>query len=383
MHRAHTLARTPAEWEYFLIFLPGNMKETFLDKIAAGTWRAEADIEALKGGLPFVIYGDGWYAPYIKEYLGRFGLKASACFADDGFTSTAGTLSFDEVRKRYERFNIVIGFADSRLARKKLGQKDCGQVAGAYFFDAIGALPGYKMDSAYVEKNKERFGLVYELFADELSRKTYSAFLNCRLGGAEGGLYDVWRKDQYFPEGIIELSEDEVFLDGGAYTGDTLLTFLRKANNKYCRCYAFEPEPENAVSLKALALRQRFCNVSIIEKGLWSSADQLSFTAAEGTTGSAISETGRASISVDTVDNMSPDATYIKMDIEGAELEALKGAAGTIKKNRPKLAICLYHKPGDLFEIPLFIKSLVPEYKFYLRQHQPVSCELVLYAVIR
>ncbi|MFH1618985.1 MAG: FkbM family methyltransferase [bacterium] len=70
------------------------------------------------------------------------------------------------------------------------------------------------------------------------------------------------------------------------------------------------------------------------------------------------------------------------MDIEGAELDALKGAAETIKKNRPKLAICIYHKPSDLFEIPLFIKSLVPEYRFYLRQHQPISCDLVLYAVI-
>ena len=120
----------------------------------------------------------------------------------------------------------------------------------------------------------------------------------------------------------------------------------------------------------------------MIGKGLWSKADVLRFAASEGPSISAISGTGNTSVEVEAIDNVSPDATFIKLDVEGAELEALKGAAGTIRRNRPKLAICMYHKPGDLFEIPLFIKSLAPEYRFYLRQHQPVSCELVLYAVI-
>ena len=359
------------------------MKDMFWDKIISGPGRAGADIEALKGSrLPIVLYGDGWYAPYVREYLARYGLKAAACFVDDGFTSSAGTVSFDEVRRKFEKFNIVIAFADSRLAGEKLGQKDRGQAAGIYFFDAIGALLNYTIDRAYVERNKARFGMVREMLGDELSGKTYLAFLNSKLSGDADGLYDVCRKDQYFPGEIIGLSDREVFVDGGAYTGDTLLAFIRKTNNKYARCDAFEPEPGNAARLRALAGRQQWRDVRIIGKGLWSKAAALNFYASEDTSISALSVTGGASVEVAAIDEACPDATYIKLDVEGAELEALKGAAGTIKRNRPKLAVCLYHKPGDLFEIPLFIKSLVPEYRFYLRQHQPVSCELVLYAVI-
>ncbi len=344
--------------------------------------KPSADLEALKaGGLPVALYGDGWYTPYVREYLARNGVKAAGCFVDDGFTSSAGTVSFAEARRRFEKFNIVIAFADFRLAEKKLAQKDLGQAAGVYFFDVMGALLGATFDRAYAELHKEQFGQVRQLFSDELSVKTYDAFINASLG-ARDCLYDVWRRDQYFPEGIIQLSENEVFVDGGAYTGDTLLAFIRKAGNKYSKCYAFEPEPLNAAKLRALAGRQAFHDVSVAVKGLWSKAEKLSFTTSEGTTGSAISGAGSMTIEVDSIDNMAPDATFIKLDVEGAELEALKGAAGTIARNRPKLAVCLYHKPGDLFEIPLFIKSLAPEYRFYLRQHQPVSCELVLYAVI-
>lgn len=74
--------------------------------------------------------------------------------------------------------------------------------------------------------------------------------------------------------------------------------------------------------------------------------------------------------------------TFIKMDIEGAELEALEGAKNTIVKSKPKLAICLYHKPDDLWKIPLYLKKLVPEYKFYIRHHSKVRWETVLYACI-
>lgn len=359
------------------------MKDLFPDKIDGLPGRAEADGEAIKNlcRLPVVLYGDGWYAPYVREYLARFGAKVAGCFADDGFTSSAGTVSLAEIGRRFAKFNVVIAFADFRLARKKLEAKACGQIAGIYFFDAMAAMPGNTLDPARARRHREELGAVYGLLADDLSRETYAAALSSKLGGDPERLYEVWRKDQYFPEGIIGLTDSEVFVDGGAYTGDTLLAFLRKTKNRYTRCCAFEPEPENMAKLAALAGRQRFRDVSIIGKALWSGAEVLRFSGAAGSAGSSISGTGTAAVETDTVDRAAPDATYIKLDVEGAELEALKGAAETIRRNRPKLAVCLYHKPEDLFEIPLFIRSLAPGYRFFLRQHQPVSCELVLYAV--
>jgi hypothetical protein len=74
---------------------------------------------------------------------------------------------------------------------------------------------------------------------------------------------------------------------------------------------------------------------------------------------------------------------FIKMDIEGSELEALKGAKNTIKNQKPRLAISVYHKPEDIFEIPLYLKELVPAYKFYLRHDCLVNLtETVLYAML-
>ncbi len=354
----------------------------FLDKITTTPDRPNADIEALAlQTAPIVLYGAGSYEFYVRKYLMRFGLNVSASFVDDGFARNSGINTFEEIKQRFEKFNVVIAFSDFRLARKNLQQKNCNQIAGVFFFDVVDMTLNFSMDYAYVKCHVEQFNTVYEMLCDDLSKKTYTAFLNAKLSGDGDALYDVWNKEQYFPEDIIALSENEIFVDGGAYTGDTLLKFVEKTKNKYSKYYAFEPDPANRAQLNMLVNKQEFHGVHIISKGLWNKVDVLRF-AAEGTLNSAISETGSASIEVDTINNVSPDATFIKMDIEGTELDALKGAAETIKKNRPKLAISIYHKPEDLFEIPLFIKSLVPEYRFYLRQHQAVSFDLVLYAVI-
>jgi len=73
--------------------------------------------------------------------------------------------------------------------------------------------------------------------------------------------------------------------------------------------------------------------------------------------------------------------TFIKMDIEGAEYEALEGAKHILKKDKPKLAVCLYHKKDDMWRIPYLIKSLVPEYRLYIRHYSNYEGETVLYAI--
>jgi len=89
-------------------------------------------------------------------------------------------------------------------------------------------------------------------------------------------------------------------------------------------------------------------------------------------------------VEVDTIDNvlLEEKVTYIKMDVEGAELAAIESARNTIMSYKPKLAICVYHKKEDLITIPKKILSLVPEYKLTLRAHAPMSISLVLYATL-
>lgn len=106
---------------------------------------------------------------------------------------------------------------------------------------------------------------------------------------------------------------------------------------------------------------------------------------AKGNGSSCIDMDGSIDIPVMPIDSAVDAAervTMIKMDVEGAELESLKGARETILRNKPKLAICIYHEPKDLTEIPLYIKSLVPEYKLFVRHHSNYFGETVLYAII-
>jgi len=120
-----------------------------------------------------------------------------------------------------------------------------------------------------------------------------------------------------------------------------------------------------------------------IPYALWNERTILCFDE-EGTSGSKVSGRGRSKVRVDSIDNIhfKDKVSFIKMDIEGAEMNALKGAEKVILRDKPDLAICIYHRFEDLIEIPMYVKQLLPEYKLYVRHHSDRSIETVLYATV-
>lgn len=188
---------------------------------------------------------------------------------------------------------------------------------------------------------------------------------------------------QYFDTDIINFSEHEVFVDGGMYIGDTAEAFFKKVNGNYVHYYGFEPDRRNFA--RACDLLNHKANVTVTEKGLYSCETRLGFVR-DMTMSKIDEENGDNHIYVTSIDAFFSDKshipTFIKMDIEGAELEALRGAKDIICKHKPKLAICVYHKPEDFIKIPLYIKTLVPEYKLYMRHYTNSYHESVVYAVI-
>lgn len=178
---------------------------------------------------------------------------------------------------------------------------------------------------------------------------------------------------------IFTFGIDEVMIDCGAFTGDTALMFAKHCPN-YQKIYAFEPD--NAI-FNQLIENTKELKITTINKGVFSKTSTLSFDI-EDCGCSNFNKDGKIQIKVETIDNLLKQEkeviTLIKMDIEGSELEALKGASETIRKYKPKLAICVYHKANDLIEIPKYIKSLHQDYKFFLRNHQMVPEDTVLYA---
>lgn len=175
---------------------------------------------------------------------------------------------------------------------------------------------------------------------------------------------------------------NEVYIDGGAFVGDTILDLAAFWGKNWKKVYSWEPDEANREQLIKMCRTQKYQNVEVIPYGLWSEKTELHFNQ-RGNDVSRISERGSVVIPVDTIDNVcwNDRATFIKMDIEGSEMEALRGAEGIIRRDKPRLAISIYHKPEDYFEIPFLIREMVPEYKLYIRHHKPSKNDTVLYAV--
>lgn len=149
-----------------------------------------------------------------------------------------------------------------------------------------------------------------------------------------------------------------MFVDGGGYVGDTSRCFL-----KYCgkpkMIYLWEPDSLNQIIIPKYL---RGVDYEIIPKALWNEKAKLKFRA-DASSVSKIDKKGEVIVEADSIDNLLGDKsiTFIKMDIEGAEYNALLGAKRVITEQKPKLAICIYHSYEDYYRIPLLIKEMVPE----------------------
>jgi FkbM family methyltransferase len=227
--------------------------------------------------------------------------------------------------------------------------------------------------------HKEDLIKAFRMYEDEESKKTFLGVLKYRLFLDKKYIHEVMRgiSMEHFEVGLINLSKEEVFVDGGAFDGDTIKTFIKKTKNKFEKIYAFEPDPTSFKKLNLYVKSLKDKRISIAKKGLGITKSFASFIN-EGSFGSKISKTGGIKINIVALDealkNKKP--TFIKFDIEGAEIDALKGAKNVIRKNKPKLAICVYHKPADFWEIPFLIKRLLPEYKLHLRHYGDLIYEI-------
>ena len=193
-------------------------------------------------------------------------------------------------------------------------------------------------------------------------------------------LFAIREDLQYFD--VFRPVDDEVVVDAGAYNGATALQFLEWGHGKVKKVYSFEFDPENAKMCEE-KLSPYSDKVILVKKGTWDK-DETVFVKAGGGGGSSVEAHGDVAVQLTAIDNVVGDekVTFIKMDIEGAELKSLMGARRTIVRDHPRLAICAYHKQEDLYQLPGYLLSLVPEYRFYLRHYGSNEWETVLYAEV-
>lgn len=171
----------------------------------------------------------------------------------------------------------------------------------------------------------------------------------------------------------------EIFIDCGGYDGSTSVNFINWCENQEGFVYIWEPDPDNQLKCRKLLDSKNIC-YELISKGVWNEAKELKLI--KGGPCSTISDNGDIKIKVDSIDSViKKTATFIKMDIEGSEFYALLGAKNIISKYKPKLAISIYHKAKDIWELPWLIHRINPEYVFFLRHYSFADNDTVLYAL--
>ncbi len=228
---------------------------------------------------------------------------------------------------------------------------------------------------------------VKNILFDQRSRDVLDAVVEKRkLGFMDYTDIKEWTETEYFLSEFWKPKEDgkEVFVDGGGYIGDTIEEFMNWTKGDYKRIYSFEPQKDKITVLKT-KLWQWGDKVKLYEKGLWSCNTTLSFKNGDDIYSGKIVKEHQSECKIETValdELIEEHVTFLKLDIEGAETEAIKGARHIIQRDKPRQAICIYHKPNDLWEIPLMIHEMVPEYKLFIR-HMGIRCySTILYATL-
>ena len=187
---------------------------------------------------------------------------------------------------------------------------------------------------------------------------------------------------QYAAHDVPEQVNMRVFVDCGAFDGDTLRA-LSAAGRKMHDYFAFEPQQELGARIRASAEALAIPRAMIVPCGISSKVQQIRFsTAEEGKSAVKRDAAGENVIQCTALDTMlaGTPPTFIKMDIEGMEIEALRGAEKLIREHHPQLAICVYHDMSHIWRIPLLLREFYGGYRFYLRNYQYMGLETVVYA---
>ncbi len=231
----------------------------------------------------------------------------------------------------------------------------------------------------YFTSHYNEFEKLYNMLEDDLSKESMVAYLDGHINLTTFPMSSV--KDinpQYFPNDIIKLSDNEVYVDCGGWDGDTVNEFIRQVNGKYNKIYVFEPDKKMIPKLKQNI--DSSYEYILFNKGTFNQNCRIGFdNAGCGKIDEYIDSNYIETVRLDDV--IKDKISYIKMDVEGSELQALEGGKRIITESIPKMAICVYHKKEDLITIPQFIKSISHKYKLYLRGYYDYVSELVLYAI--
>ncbi len=333
---------------------------------------------------PILLYGMGDGAEKIQRVLASMGIAVDGVFASDEYVRGHSFLGFKvlryaQARERFGDFIALVAFAvhdGPTMERIYRMSEEC-----ELYLPDVPVIGEGLFDGQYVHEHERELEEACHLMEDPMSRRVFEDTLRFKLSGKAEYLRRITTPKEEVYRELLRTRSGMRFLDLGAYDGDTLREFARCAGVP-SHTEAWEPDPKNFKKLTRFADTAGF-PVIPRQLGVWSGADTLRFFRKAGRN-SALGEAGNVEIAVDSVDNQYPAGCFdvIKMDVEGAEQEALLGCREMIARCHPRLMISCYHRNEDLFRLPLLVKQLYPGYRLFLRHHPYLPAwETNLYAV--
>lgn len=380
---------------------PSEIHGLLAEPVAAAREREGQTFPALLSGTDgsVVLFGAGRLGRLCARALRRGGVRLRA-FCDRNralggvIVEEAEVLAPEEAVRRFGSSALFVvsiwtGTASESMVERLgylrgLGCRQVATYAPLVWAHGGGETPFHSFDlPSRVLAQAPAIRELADGLGDEESLRTLTAAVRQRLRGE----FDAGppAADQYFPRDVVTLRNDEVFVDGGAFAGDTLEDFLARTGPEFRAYHAFEPDHQNAERLRRRVAELPGAvgaRIRIHEAALHARNEMLAF-AAEGQPTSKVAPEGAVrvtGVALDTVPFDEP-LTFLKLDVEGAEREALAGAREVLARYRPLVAVCVYHGPADLWEIPRRLRGLLPDHRFFLRQHQFDGYEQVCYAV--
>jgi FkbM family methyltransferase len=344
---------------------------------------------------PVILYGAGSMGRMAKDFLDYLNIpflfvidKNAKEYRIDKFWKNTKIIHPNEVSEKDKKNSLLIiclvtsPLLDLHNELKKNKWRDV-----VFFYDVTEAYKNkYPINNGWFsgkfsEKEKKYVRRVLSSLADQASRFYYLRMLAWRRLRAELIFNDgqINNDNRFFiPEVINALNSNEVFVDCGAHKGSVTEKFLKIVKNKYKAVYAIEPDNASFKILekklgnteKIKTIKFALSNKNSKEKFY----DGFDFA-------SKIDKKGKNLIKTAKLDSLNIEATFIKMHLEGGELNALKGATKTIKRQRPIVAVTLYHNQDGVWKIPLFLINNTKNYRYYMRMHSWAGTGAVFYAI--
>jgi FkbM family methyltransferase len=338
------------------------------------------------------IYGAGGFAKRLKAALENQGLSISGLVTqkdfETNFVFNQDDIFYLGIFNHIDDPKEIIDFLISKGVVNLINPSE-----------AIKKVSNQKLDTYYLSSahenlcTQDEINEIFNLLSDSTSKQILLGFYEYQTNGnIENLIRSADHTLQYLgtllpePYASSWLKGKVRWVDCGAYIGDTVEAVSKVSETNKAIFLNLEPDLNNYKNLKHLTSKLEIESINLNAAcGDSSGVAKISdLTGLSSQISRSIDETDSSqNIPIFTLDEIAGSwfPTHIKMDIEGSEMEAIKGAVKIIKESRPKLAIAVYHKPRDIYEIPKYLSLTVPEYKYFLRAYGAHGYDTVLYAI--